>query len=105
MTRSRRDSSGDSADGDARRDLGYAKPGTTAHRPSELGQWAKSIHKELEETARPPTKAELAERRLMRREDMIERAAIFEFLGGYPRKQAEAMAKEIVGSEPLRYCA
>ena len=99
--RSRSDTSGDSADGDPRRELGYAKPGTTARRPNEIGRWAKQTAANLE--PRPPTRADLAEQRVMWREDLIERAAIFEFLGGYPRKDAERMAKELVGNVPLRY--
>lgn len=103
MPRRKRDtgSSSDSADGDPRRDLGYAKPGTPARRPTELGRWAKEANAELEKQARPPTKAEIALRKAMIREDMIERAAIFEYLGGVPRADAERMAKELV--YPLRY--
>ncbi|SRR5258705_2220619 len=97
------DTIGESAEGDPRRDLGYAKPGTHARKPTEIGRWASETVDALEDQTRPPTKAELALQRTMWREDLIERAAIFEYLAGVPRKDAERMAKEAVGKLPIRY--
>ena len=92
-----RDPSSDSADV-PRRDVGdYRAPAArTGRQQRELGSWAKGVSDSLTE----PTPAQKAARERELRELYTERAAIFEYLGGYPRAHAEQLARELVYGAP-----
>jgi hypothetical protein len=78
----------------ARDDVGDFGPAPTTRKQREMGEWAKQTRQQLE--TRPPTAAERAAKERELREDFTERAAIFEYLGGMPRADAELAARKIV---------
>lgn len=100
--RPKREASTDgSTDDPPRRDVADYRepPQRTGRQQRELGSWARDVADSLKEPTPAERRAEqqrAAARARELDEDYRERAAIFEYLCGFPRDRAEQMARDLV---------